>query len=55
MIPHNLQELKTDKYYLNILKTTFYMRGVDLYFQEILISKMVKVKESLELEMELYE
>jgi len=55
MIPHNLEELKTDKYYLNVLKTTFYMRGVDLYFQEILISKMVKAKESLKLEMELYE
>ena len=55
MIPHNLHELKTDKNYLNILKTTFYMRGVDFYFQEILMSKMVKAKESLEMEMELYE
>jgi len=54
MVPHNLQELKTDKIYLNVLKTTAYMRGVDIYFQEILMSKMVKAKESLEMEMELY-
>ena len=53
MIPHNLEELKTDKIYQNVLKTTSYMRGVEIYFQEVLLSKMTKAKNAIETEMDL--
>ncbi len=51
MFPHNLQDLKSDKIYLNILKTTHDMRGANIYFKKILRSKMITAKEALETEM----